>query len=720
MFFQLPPELLHRVLLAAGDLATAIKIESVKLQLPQRYPTDHLRAFKNNSLSEFPSSSRIFRSLSLQDFPEESSILLFQGADASESPSSILAWLARFHPEVFEFKNCTIPRCLANAGSLRGMRLLKASGILNGISANILEDAALSAKINILEYVERNGPFVFSPEVLNAAAKSGCLQTLAFVLARIKSVFRLWEPFALNHPHIFEERYIMLRAFQAALSTMQLTSARFLLADIRRSPSISSSEFTSQPYWSLDDISTNVNIAMFHLEDMGMPKSEIALTAPCNSFEAVVQYFLLTPIDTESQQVWAKVMSKAIDFGHLHIVNLLINNKIKVTWTCVIDALKVGRLDIFMTLLRHSKKEELSERLSSKAALIAAAAGGSIPLTQFLLYLGATFDYSHAAKAAHSGHLPLVKFLLANLPDSEREFPKLSIMLIKACRKGSMETIKYFCEDLQVPVNLNCMNLAAGIGHLDVIEYLHKRSSGAFKGSVEIWDEACVSEKLDIMKFLHREGYIITRDPEFYVDIRSSEVVKFLYYTAGINIENQVVEYSGVDGDIQHLQAYHDQTMTPPIDLMSPESWQADRKKDLTSALEIAIVNEQFDAVVFLCEKGYGDAQTLISSGVSMSSSLSIRMLRYLHSLDGGKSVKIDVEEHVVSYMSLDCLKYIAEHDLGHWTADGLIFLATAGCWREIEILKHQVLGLPKENLENLVGRLYLSIKKDHVDRILR
>ncbi|KAJ3099615.1 hypothetical protein HDU97_002922 [Phlyctochytrium planicorne] len=682
-----------------GDLATAIEFEASLIKLPVGYPSDHcdFGAFANCSLRDFPASSRIFRYLSLQDVPEKCNELLFRKATAAESSMCVLAWLARFHPEVFEYQNGAIPRALAKVGSMNGMMLLKESGILDQINANILEDAALAGHIHVLEFLEKNGPFVFSPAALNAAAKSGSLETLAYVHDRVKTMFKLWKPF--RHAPDFKKSIIITIAIEKALQALQPLSASSLFKSLMRLQSRARTVWFSPDFWSDDSVSKNVEMARCYVE-LGVPKWKIADNAPKTGFEDICNSLCLSPNDTNDQVVWHPVMSRAIKFGHLPIVKALIENGVKVVEKFVYVALASGRLEIFKTLLRHSEKENLVRCLTSDTALLSASVGGSIPIAQFLLSLVDKPRGAHVAMAARAGHLPLVKFLLARLPDNDKPFAERSAIIEQASAGGNLETVTYLCEELRV-VTISCMIAAARYGHLSVIQYLHKRSSGKLRAKDQMWSAAFTARKLDVMKFLHKEGYAFNQDPAFYADLESIDMAKFLFFTCGVDVEHQIINFSAEKGDVEHLRSFHERTLNPPPDLPNLGAWQAVRIHALHCAVEMANMSDQLDALSYLCENGYADSLEMDLAG-------SLRTLRYAHGRGSGMQDAVVKSGLVDVWMRTGCLGYFVEKVDLYWTDDALMEMARLGCLRELKHLKLVVLGLPKKKLQKFMGFLRL------------
>ncbi|KAF0690794.1 Aste57867_17849 [Aphanomyces stellatus] len=128
---------------------------------------------------------------------------------------------------------------------------------------------------------------------------------------------------------------------------------------------------------------------------------------------------------------------------------------------------------------------------------------GRVDAVEFLLGLGARFKNYAIAVAALNGQLELVRWMLANQPETPH---LIDNAIDHAAMKNQFEVVLFLLErtlprDPLCSVYRNVMACAAGAGRLDMVQYIHQ--CGATSPSTHAMDNAAANGHLHVVQWLH-------------------------------------------------------------------------------------------------------------------------------------------------------------------------------------------------------------------------
>ncbi|KAJ3105983.1 hypothetical protein HDU97_007167 [Phlyctochytrium planicorne] len=163
---------LHHILRWTEDYAIAIKIESILANVTSMLPQRET-AYDGLNIADFPISWELTDTFTLP----------LSDIDPSTVSLSVIAWLARFRPEIFWRREGLLVRKLAMNGRLRALELIGShkQARTQAFGWGELDEAARAGHLNVVQYLHEIQKVPFTSKTLSLSARTGNLELVKYL-----------------------------------------------------------------------------------------------------------------------------------------------------------------------------------------------------------------------------------------------------------------------------------------------------------------------------------------------------------------------------------------------------------------------------------------------------------------------------------------------------------------------------------------------------------
>jgi len=305
-----------------------------------------------------------------------------------------------------------------------------------------------------------------------------------------------------------------------------------------------------------------------------------------------------------------KCFDVAASNGHLHVIEWLHRTKkIGGTKEAMIGAAKKGHLNVLEWLHTKNKNKKWTSDVAD-----AAASEGKAQVLEWLLYHHRKEGYSSKAveDVISSGNMPVLRLLHLNDPGTGAAWTSSAADI--AAAKGNLSALEFLFNHRSEGCTTQAMDKAAGIGHLQVVRYLH--SKGA-KCTASALDGAASNGHLAVVEYLHSiKAESSERAAESAAKNGHVSVLQFLnqHRSEGC-VDPTLMDEAASKGDLETVKLLHEMSCSCT-----------------TKAADSAAANGHFSTLKFLLENRSEGCTTKAMDGAAAEKKMDVVKLLHKHS----------------------------------------------------------------------------------------
>ncbi|KAJ3104000.1 hypothetical protein HDU96_009077 [Phlyctochytrium bullatum] len=474
----LPREILTPILVLANDLALAVKLEALHMNLHLRNPRVRSPAKHSRGDTALSDPADVFLGLGLAMFPASKAAAAKCAEDlknGNESNASnvltrlVVAWFCTY-PSQLRGQWKPLMQALARHNRLPVLRMLHARN-WGVFTADLMDEAAAAGHVDVVTFLHTHREEGCTRRAFDEAGKNGHLSVIEFLHThRVEGGSDTAINDAAKNGHLAIVQFLHDRrqegataaAMDAAASNGHLEVLRFLHAHRAEGASVAAL-----------DRAYNLDVARFLAENRTEGCTVAAVVRAAERGDVELLRFLCDAIDGGRPAAWACAPPLVIPPGALDA------------------AAAKGRLEAVMFL--HAKRPERGG--CTVQAMDEAAAGGWLDVVRFL-HQKRTEGCTQSAmdSAADNGHLEVVKFL-----HQHRQEGCTTAALDGAAAAGHLSVVRFLTGHRSEGCTERALDRAAANGHLPVVQHLWEKGA---RFSRQIVDHAGANGCVDVCAWL--------------------------------------------------------------------------------------------------------------------------------------------------------------------------------------------------------------------------